>query len=182
MDFDKEESRSQGYGTIDDGICLPATGEIDAVAPPTGARRDVLSVMERSALMGRIKGKNTGPELLLFRLLRQKKIYFARHVDSLPGKPDVVFRRCRLAVFVDGEFWHGHNYDDWKGGLSSFWRNKIEKNMARDRRVDSELRTLGWTVIRLWGKGLQRNPEECIRNILHVRTERLSTAATKAKT
>lgn len=182
MDFKKEELCFQGYDVSDDGIKSSDGVNVAVPVPSTQERKDTLSVRERSALMSRIRGKNTGPELLLFRLLRQRKVYFARHVTSLPGKPDVVFRRCRLAVFVDGEFWHGRNFDDWKGGLSSFWRTKIEKNIARDRNVDVELGALGWTVIRLWGKELQRNPEECVRNILRVRTERLSATTMKAST
>lgn len=157
-------------------------GSTELSYPTEPPRKDHFSVAERSALMGRIRGKDTGPERLLFRLLRERKTYFARHVSALPGKPDVVFRRCRLAVFVDGEFWHGRNYDLWKEGLSSFWRTKIENNMERDRRVDSELTALGWMVIRFWGKDLQRNPEEIICNVLKVRAERVSSIRTKRAT
>jgi DNA mismatch endonuclease (patch repair protein) len=124
--------------------------------------------------MARIKSKNTKPELLLFSLLNARRVYFSRHVRSITGSPDVVFRRARVAVFVDGELWHGYRFEDWKDGLSPTWRTKIERNLTRDRDVDSQLRDQGWEVIRLWGKQLQKNPQHYVDVILQTRADRLT--------
>jgi DNA mismatch endonuclease (patch repair protein) len=134
---------------------------------------DFLTPAERSALMSRVRGTNTLPERQLFRALRRSGVYFARHARKLPGKPDVVFRRCRLAVFVDGDFWHGRGFDRWGTKLAPFWQAKIERNMARDRETEIRLRSTGWTVLRVWGKEAQRDPDACARRILTER-ERLT--------
>jgi DNA mismatch endonuclease Vsr len=77
-------------------------------APVPGAHRgDIMSAQKRSELMSRIKGKNTATEQLVFAELRHGGIYFAKHAKDLPGRPDIVFRRIKLAVFIDGDFWHG---------------------------------------------------------------------------
>jgi len=93
---------------------------------------DPLTPAQRSALMSRIRGKNTGPERLLSQYLRRAGVYFSRNARGIPGTPDIVFRRCRLAVFADGEFWHGRRFDRWKRSLSRFWLRKIQGNIRRD--------------------------------------------------
>jgi DNA mismatch endonuclease (patch repair protein) len=123
--------------------------------------------------MSRIHGTDTGPELILARFLKRHGVYFARYAKDLPGKPDIVFRRCRLAVFVDGEFWHGHEYLKWKDGLSPFWRTKIEQNMARDRAVDKRLKSMDWLPVHVWGRQILRNAEKSGRRILSIREKRL---------
>ena len=133
---------------------------------------DFLTKAERSARMCHIRGSNTGPERTMFRLLRWERVYFARHVRRLPGTPDVVFRRCRLAVFIDGDFWHGRRFLDWRSDLNGYWRQKIQGNIRRDRRTRDRLRALGWHVIRVWGADIRRNPERCVRKLLNAR-ERL---------
>lgn len=134
---------------------------------------DFLARHERSALMARIHGTNTGTERTVFRLLRREGVYFARHAKGLPGRPDIVFRRCRLAVFIDGDFWHGRNFARWSGGLSPFWLGKIQANMARDRRIRSRLRTRGWSLLRFWSKDVDKDPERCVQRILRARRDRL---------
>ena len=131
--------------------------------PWESAVADTLSKQERSALMSRIRGTNTGTERRVFSALRRYGVYFARHAKELPGKPDVVFRRVKLAVFIDGDFWHGRHYDDWKDGLTDFWRIKIEGNMVRDRRARAKLRAAGWSVLRFWSKDIDKDPESCVR-------------------
>ena len=127
--------------------------------------------------MSRIRGTNTGPERAVFRLLRRERVYFARHARKLPGKPDIVFRRCRLAIFIDGDFWHGRNFEQWRATLQPFWITKIERNMERDRETDARLRAEGWRVMRIWAKDVNRDAERCIRRILAARTARLGAQA-----
>jgi DNA mismatch endonuclease, patch repair protein len=135
---------------------------------------DQLSRKERSALMSRIHGRDTLPERLVCRELRRRRIYFTRHCGDLPGKPDVVFRRCRLAVFIDGEFWHGRHFDAWKNGLSAFWLKKISSNIRRDQRSRRRLNSAGWHAIRLWGRDVQKDPIRSVERVLAARDRLIS--------
>ena len=100
--------------------------------------------------MQAIKGKNTRPELLLRRELRTAGVTGYRvHNRDVPGTPDIAVSRVRLAIFVDGVFWHGHP-TKFKKIKSNYWRKRIQRNMLRDRRVQRELTALGWEVIRIW--------------------------------
>lgn len=119
--------------------------------------------------MSLIRGTNTGPERAVFKLLRREGVYFARHARRLPGSPDVLFRRCRLAVFIDGDFWHGRRLAAWRHGLTPYWLEKIERNKARDRRDSARLRKLGWTVVRLWAKDVERQPAASVARIISER-------------
>lgn len=127
---------------------------------------DRLSVDARSRLMSRIRGKNTGPEKLLARLLRKNGVLFRKHGKLLPGRPDFYFPRNRVAVFVDGDFWHGWRFPAWSAKLQPFWRKKIAGNRMRDRRVHASLRRLGWRVIRVWEHQLEQDPEMVTNRIL----------------
>jgi DNA mismatch endonuclease (patch repair protein) len=109
---------------------------------------DVFDRETRSKIMSKIRSKNTKPEVALRRLLRDNGYRFSTY-SKLPGTPDIVFRKARVAVFVDGEFWHGYNWT--RKGIrpgDSFWEKKLLRNIARDKRVNSELRKMGWAVIR----------------------------------
>jgi DNA mismatch endonuclease (patch repair protein) len=119
--------------------------------------------------MSKIRGKNTAPEKKLFLYMRWAGIRFRRHYD-LPGKPDAAMPTSKIAVFVDGEFWHGRHFDDWEKQLSEFWRNKIRNNIRRDRRNDRLLRKSGWHVLHVWGRFVVKNPDRVIRRILRYGT------------
>jgi len=142
---------------------------------------DFLTSTERSARMSRIRGANTGPERAMFRMLRREGVYFARHVRDLPGSPDIVFPRCRLVVFVDGDFWHGRHFTKWSAALSESWRTKITGNIARDRRTSRRLRATGWRVVRLWAKDLHREPVKTLQLVLAAREEQLANLSKKPK-
>lgn len=94
------------------------------------------------------------------------------------GTPDICFKRWKVAIFVDGEFWHGRNWGEAQHRIKSnrdFWYRKIERNMARDQRVNEELRNAGWTVLRFWDSEINASLEECADRIEAVlREERLS--------
>lgn len=113
--------------------------------------------------MQHICSKRTIPELLVFRELRRRKIYFACHVDSIIGKPDIVFRRKKIAVFIDSDFWHGHPKRCIMPKTNSdYWLNKIARNRIRDKEVNRILKHDGWKVLRLWEFDVKNNLEKCI--------------------
>lgn len=119
---------------------------------------DPLTKEQRSRLMSRVRNRDTAPEVALRRALWLVGVRGWRlHPKGLPGRPDLVFRRRRLAVFVDGAFWHGHP-DHYKGQSGAFWDEKIARNRARDVRVNEELAAAGWTVIRLWDFEVEKDP------------------------
>ncbi len=131
-----------------------------------GNRGDVMSVEKRSKVMSRIQSKDTKPELELARALKRSRLRFERHASDLPGKPDFVFRRRKLAVFVDGSFWHGWRFPLWEGKLTEFWQKKIAANRARDRRNFAALRRAGWKVVRIWEHQVEADVEKCVARIL----------------
>lgn len=99
--------------------------------------------------------KGTRAELLLRRALREKGLRYRLHAKDLPGKPDIVFRRQRLAIFVDGDFWHGRNWEERRkklenGNNSEYWVAKIGYNIERDKKNTALLEGMGWVVIRIW--------------------------------
>src|SRR5512133_2766599 len=96
--------------------------------------RDVMSPEKRRALMSRIRGKDTGPERLMAALLNQVGIPYECHVKDLPGRPDFVIREHQVAVFVDGDFWHGWRFPQWQAKLTAFWREKNSAARQRDCR------------------------------------------------
>lgn len=111
---------------------------------------DNLSASERSFCMSRVRNRDTDIELLVRSELFRRGWRFRKHVSCLPGSPDIVFVRKRIAVFIDGDFWHGYQFPRWKKSLPDFWIAKIQKNRLRDRRNFAKLRRLGWKVVRLW--------------------------------
>ena len=121
-------------------------------------RRDPLTVSERSAVMKRVKGKNTAPEMSLRKALWAKGDRYRLHAGDLPGKPDIVFRKQKIAVFVDGEFWHGKKLSSERlAEMKPYWRNKIGRNIARDAVTNQTLVELGWRVVRFGEKSISRD-------------------------
>ena len=119
-----------------------------------------------SALMARIKGKNTAPELLLAKELIGYGLRWHKHAKDLPGRPDFVFRNCRVVVFVDGDFWHGWRFSVWRDKLTAKWAQKITANRLRDDRVHRSLRRSGWRVIRIWEHQLERDIQACVDRVI----------------
>jgi len=128
---------------------------------------DIMSKEKRSALMSRIRGKNTKPELVMAKALRTAGKRPRRHVSDLPGKPDFVFHKARVVVFVDGDFWHGWRFPIWAAKLQPFWREKIATNRARDERNFRKLRRTGWKVIRIWEHQIEKDLDHCMERIIH---------------
>ena len=126
---------------------------------------DHLTPEQRSRAMKRVKLKDGSLEKLVQRELRARGLRFKRHVRALPGRPDIVFPEQKLAVFVDGDFWHGWRLPAWERKLSRFWRDKLRANRARDQRNFRRLRALGWKVIRLWQHEVKRDLEACMARV-----------------
>ena len=126
---------------------------------------DSLDPAARSRLMSRVRVRDTAPELLLRRALWAAGVRGYRlHVAKLPGKPDVAFIGPKLAVFVDGAFWHGHP-DYYHGQSGPFWDAKIQTNRERDARVNAELEALGWEVLRLWDFEVEKDAAGCVARV-----------------
>jgi DNA mismatch endonuclease (patch repair protein) len=116
--------------------------------------------------MSRIKGKDTGLETRVRSELHKRGFRFRKHLKELPGKPDVVFTKAKVAVFIDGDFWHGYRFSTWEHKVSDFWKTKISKNRERDAKNHRRLRNMGWTVIRLWQHDLERDFEASIGKVV----------------
>jgi DNA mismatch endonuclease (patch repair protein) len=124
--------------------------------------------LTRGQLMARVRSKgNATTEKRLAKLLRKAGLQGWRSHQPLIGKPDFAWRTAKLAVFVNGCFWHGHRCGKNINPKinAAAWLEKLTKNRARDRRVNAELRKSGWTVVRIWECALRRDPERCIERI-----------------
>ena len=124
---------------------------------------DSLTPEQRRRCMQANRPENAGLEKRVTSALRQAGMRFRRHDRRLPGTPDVVFPGRKLAVFVDGDFWHGFRYPQWRSTLNAYWREKIERNRRRDQRNFAKLRRLGWTVARVWEHQVDSDLQEVVR-------------------
>jgi DNA mismatch endonuclease (patch repair protein) len=111
---------------------------------------DVFDKSKRSEIMSLIRAKNTQAERLVFSCLRKKGIYFQKHYRGVVGCPDIALPKKKKAVFIDGDFWHGRDFDRVRRG------KKIKSNMDRDKKQRAALRRSGWSIIRIWESELKR--------------------------
>lgn len=124
---------------------------------------------EISKRMGNIRLKRGKAETMLAKRLWHSGYRYRLNYRKLPGSPDIAITRQKVAVFVDGEFWHGQNWEERKPKLKSnreYWIEKIEENIARDKRNNDSLDEQGWTVIRFWEKEVLKDPDECVQKII----------------
>ena len=122
-----------------------------------------------SKIMSKIRGKNSKPELLFRKALWAKGIRYRVNNTQLPGKPDISIKKYKLAIFIDGEFWHGYNWDERKETIKSnrrFWIPKIERNLQRDKEVNQALQEMGYMVFRFWINDVKTELGKCINDIL----------------
>ena len=129
---------------------------------------DVLTKEQRHKNMKNIRSKDTAIEIRLRKALWQKGYRYRKNYKELPGCPDIVLTKYKIAIFCDGEFFHGKDWEVLKPHLeqsnnSQFWINKISRNIERDDEVNKKILFLGWTVIRFWGKDIKKKTEECVR-------------------
>lgn len=130
---------------------------------------------QRTANMKAIRYKDTKIEIVLRKELWSRGIHYRKNCKDLPGKPDIVFKGKKVAVFCDSEFWHGYDWENQKeriGTRREYWLSKIERNMERDSEVNESLRELGYLVLRFWGKSILKNPSGCADEIESVLKER----------
>lgn len=127
-------------------------------------------------IMSAVKSKDTRPELKLRKALWHKNLRFRVNYKKLPGKPDIVFTKYKVAIFCDGDFWHGHNWalrgkaslEEELEGYSEYWRAKILKNIERDSETDKTLKALGWTVVRIWENDIKTDVDQCVAAIQEI--------------
>jgi DNA mismatch endonuclease (patch repair protein) len=130
---------------------------------------DHLTREQRSRAMRRVMLKNGPLERVVQRKLRELGIRFRCQGVNLPGTPDIVLAKEKIAIFVNGDFWHGYRLPQWEGKLTPFWRAKLHANRRRDRRDACKLRVLGWKVIRIWEHELKRNRASYVERVLSAR-------------
>jgi DNA mismatch endonuclease (patch repair protein) len=126
-----------------------------------------------SRIMAAVKSSNTEPEWLLRRAIHRAGLRYRLHARALPGTPDIVFIGARVAVFVDGDFWHGHGWRE-RGYASleaqfnrnsEFWIEKIRRNIERDRIADMQLQDLGWRSVRILESEIRGDVARCVRRV-----------------
>lgn len=129
---------------------------------------DKISKKQRSSVMSKIRSRGTKFESDFIETLKTKiRKRYRLNVRDLKGKPDIVFDKYKVCVFLDSDFWHGWQYPRWKHLLKNdFWRNKIEANRIRDRMNTTLLRRSGWTVIRIWEHNIKKDADNEIDRIL----------------
>jgi DNA mismatch endonuclease, patch repair protein len=119
--------------------------------------------------MAAVRGKHTSPELALRRALYAAGVRGWRcHFKRAPGTPDLAWPGKQVAVFVDGAFWHGHPSRHKPGRSGPYWDEKIERNVVRDRRVDAELKSLGWHVLRVWDFEVRKGLTDVVDRVIAV--------------
>lgn len=121
---------------------------------------DNLTPEKRSKIMRSIKSKNTKEEVLLAKTLWKLGYRYRRNSKYIKGKPDISFKKHKIAIFVDGEFFHGKDWGILKQRLNTnptFWHTKIERNIQRDKEVNEYLTSQGWTVLRFWSQQVKKD-------------------------
>lgn len=119
--------------------------------------------------MSRIRGKNTKPELAFRKALYAQGYRYRVDYKKLIGRPDILLKKYKTAIFIDGEYWHGHKWQERKPKIKTnrdFWIAKIERNMQRDKEVNQGLSDLGYTVFRFWENEIKKELETCLGKVI----------------
>lgn len=126
---------------------------------------------QRSYNMSRVKQKDTDIELTLRKRLWREGIRYRKNYRKLPGSPDIAITKYQIAIFCDGEFWHGKGWEIKRPKIQSnpeYWTAKIERNMRRDSEADRKLQRMGWCVLRFWGADIEKNIDACVEEVKDV--------------
>ncbi|SDZ77067.1 T/G mismatch-specific endonuclease [Selenomonas ruminantium] len=119
--------------------------------------------------MSRIRATDTKPEVLLRKALWKKGLRYRKNYKTLPGKPDIVLPRQKIAIFVDGDFWHARGHQDNPGeqitSNQDYWQKKLARNVERDKEVNDELTEAGWLVLRFWESDIKNDLTGCLRKL-----------------
>ena len=122
----------------------------------------------RHKIMSRIRSNNTSIEVMLRKALWHEGIRYRKNFSALPGKPDIAITKHKIAIFCDGEFWHGKNWATKKEAIKTnreFWTKKIERTITRDNDAERKLANMGWLVFRFWGDEINKKLEDCVNQI-----------------
>ena len=124
---------------------------------------------QRSKIMSKIRGKNTKPELAFRKALYAKGYRYRVDYRKLIGRPDIVLKKYKTIIFIDGEYWHGRNWEERKPKIKTnreFWVAKFERNIQRDKEVNIELKSLGYTVFRFWETEVKKELQRCLSEVI----------------
>lgn len=130
---------------------------------------DVHSQEVRSYNMSKIKSKHTKPEEMVCKYFFRKGYRYRKNVKNLPGCPDIVLRKYRTVIFVNGCFWHVHEdcpFFAWPSSNTDFWRDKLTKNKERDIKNHTKLKEMGWNVLVIWECELKKDSEKCLEEVI----------------
>lgn len=139
---------------------------------------DNLTKEQRRKNMKNIRSKDTSIELILRKALWKKGIRYRKHFEGLPGKPDIAITKYRIAIFCDGEFFHGKDWDKLQLKLknsnnSEYWTKKIRRNIERDQEVEKAIRFEDWIVLRFWGNDIKHDVDACVTAVQEAIQERV---------
>lgn len=144
-------------------------GENPINVPRFSEENGFYTTRQRSALMSKIRSKNTSPEMLMRKSLWGLGMRYRIHNKLLPGNPDILMKKYKLVIFIDGEFWHGYEWEKKREKIKAnrgFWIAKIERNMQRDRANNAKLELLGYTVLRFWEREIKKDINYCINKVI----------------
>ncbi|WP_314618883.1 very short patch repair endonuclease [uncultured Selenomonas sp.] len=131
---------------------------------------DNISKEKRRKIMQRVKSHDTKPEILLRKALWHRGMRYRKNWRALPGTPDIALTRRKIAIFVDGDFWHARGHEDNPGeqiaSRQAYWKKKLTRNVERDKDVNEALTQLGWLVLRFWESDINSDLEACVRHVL----------------
>ena len=131
---------------------------------------DVLTKEQRRKNMQHIRSENTKSEVMLCKALWRKGIRYRKNYKELPGKPDIAITKHKIAVFVDGGFWHARGHEEHPGEQiktnNAFWIKKLKRNVERDKEVNQALLEMGWLVLRYWDSDIKKNCDACVKDII----------------
>lgn len=131
---------------------------------------DTLTPDQRRKVMQRIRSKNTKPEILLRKALWHAGIRYRKNYRSLLGIPDIAITKSKIAIFVDGDFWHARGHEESPGEQigtnKEFWVKKLSRNIERDREVNDALTEAGWLVLRVWESEIYKDINKCVEYII----------------
>lgn len=128
---------------------------------------DRLAPEQRHKAMKNIHSADTSIEVRLRKALWHEGVRYRKNLKGLPGTPDIAITKWKIAIFCDGSFWHGKNFDTKKpiGTHREYWEAKIRRNMERDEEANRKLKSMGWTVLRFWGEDINKDLGGCVAQV-----------------
>lgn len=132
--------------------------------------------------MRKIKAKNTTPEIILRKALWSERIRYRKENKGITGNPDIAIKKYKLAIFIDGEFWHGYNWQEKKKKIKinrEYWIKKIERNIARDKKNNQLLKEQDWIVLRFWEHEIKKDLDNCVDKVKKIIASQSSTLVSR---